>query len=150
MNKELTIKDKKYAQWVEELCTRYRQSNMKATGKTNREMLKYYWELGRDIVELHTELQWGMKFLSILSRDLKKAIPEATCFSETNLLYIRNFYLIYKPYTEFAPQPVEQLPENTPQPVEQAKAIAPQPVEQLQTVTPQVGAIAPQAGKQFL
>ena len=83
-----------------------------------------------------------------------------------------NFYLICRPYAEFIPQPVEQVQENTPQlveqaktiapqlveqaktiapqPVEQAKTIAPQPVEQLQTVTPQVGAIAPQAGEQFL
>ena len=154
MNKELTIKDKKYAQWVKELCTRYRQSNMKATGKTNREMLKYYWELGRDIVELHAELQWGMKFLSILSRDLKKAIPEATCFSKTNLLYIKNFYLIYKPYTKTAPQSGEQGQANPPQHGKQAQTTAPQAGEQLITTAPQVGeqfrATTPRAGEQFL
>ena len=55
---------------MEELCTRYRPNIMKATGKANREMLKYYWEPGRYIMELHAELQWEKKILSFLSRNL--------------------------------------------------------------------------------
>ena len=29
--------------------------------------------------------------------------PDATCFSETNLLYMKNVYLLYQPYLEIAP-----------------------------------------------
>ena len=55
MNKELTIIDKDYIRWVEDLSVRYRQSQIKAAVRVNRELLKYYWELGRDIEEMHEE-----------------------------------------------------------------------------------------------
>lgn len=51
MSKGLTIIDKDYTQWVENLSVRYRQSQIKAAVRVNRELLKYYWELGRDIEE---------------------------------------------------------------------------------------------------
>ena len=51
MSKELTIIDKDYIRWVEDLSVRYRQSQIKAAVRVNRELLKYYWELGRDIEE---------------------------------------------------------------------------------------------------
>lgn len=64
-----------------------------------------------------------------LSRDLKKENPDATCFSETNLLYMKNFYLLYQPYLQITPQVGEQI---TQQAVEQKKnTITPQLVEQI-------------------
>ena len=36
-------------------CMRYRQSQIKAAVKVNTEMLKFYWNLGRDIVTLKAE-----------------------------------------------------------------------------------------------
>ena len=59
MSKGLTIIDKDYTQWVENLSVRYRQSQIKAAVRVNRELLKYYWELGRDIEEMHVEERWG-------------------------------------------------------------------------------------------
>ena len=65
-----------------------------------------------------------------LSRDLKEVNPDATCFSETNLLYMKNFYLLYQPYLQIAPQVAEQF---TQQALEQSEnAITPQLVEQIQ------------------
>ena len=55
MNKPISILDKDYLQWVKELSKRYRQSQIKAAVKVNTEMLKFYWSLGRDIVELQIE-----------------------------------------------------------------------------------------------
>lgn len=108
MNKSLTIIDNDYIQWVASLSTRYRQSQIKAAVKVNREMLLFYWELGRDICKMKAESRWGSKFMATLSRDIKSAIPESSCFSPTNLLYIKNFYRLYSLYTENAQQPVEQ------------------------------------------
>lgn len=51
MNKSIDILDKDYAQWVQELCKRYRQSQIKATVKVNTEQLKYNWLLGYDIAK---------------------------------------------------------------------------------------------------
>ena len=55
MSKELTIIDKDYIRWVEDLSVRYRQSQIKAAVRVNRELLKYYWELGRDIEEMRVD-----------------------------------------------------------------------------------------------
>lgn len=68
MNKPINILDKDYQQWVENLCKRYRQSQVKAAVKVNTEMLKFYWSLGRDIVALKAEARWGSKFFEILAR----------------------------------------------------------------------------------
>lgn len=109
MNKPINILDKDYLKWVKELCKRYRQSQIKAAVKVNTEMLKFYWSLGRDIVALKAETRWGSKFFKNLSRDLKEANPLATCFSPKNLLYMKNFYCMYLPYTEIGQQVADQL-----------------------------------------
>ena len=109
MNKTISILDKEYLQWVQNLCKRYQQSQIRAAVKVNTEQLKFYWALGRDIVTLKAESRWGSKFLANLSRDLKELMPEATGFSPTNLLYMKNFYLLYQPLLEITPQPEEQF-----------------------------------------
>lgn len=60
---QITITDTSYTQWVEQLSQRYRQSQIKAALKVNREMLCFYWSLGRDIVGLKAEARWGDKFM---------------------------------------------------------------------------------------
>ena len=104
MKKSISLLDKDYSRWISELSSRYRRSQIKAAVKVNQEMLRFYWELGRDIVEMQAESRWGSGFLKNLSRDLKVINPEATCFSQINLLYMKNFYLLYQPYTEIVPQ----------------------------------------------
>ncbi len=49
MSKSISILDDDYLQWVQDLCNRYRQSQIKAAVKVNKEMLRFYYELGRDI-----------------------------------------------------------------------------------------------------
>ena len=124
--KSLSILDKDYLQWIKELSTRFRRSQVKASVKVNQVMLQFYWELGRDIVEKKAESRWGSGFMKNLSRDLKEVNPDATCFSETNLLYMKNFYLLYQPYLQIAPQVGEQITQ--------------QHAEQMDnTITPQLG-----------
>lgn len=119
----ITITDKSYTLWVEQLSLRYRQSQVKAAVKVNSEMLRFYWSLGRDIVALKAEARWGDKFMKNLSSDLKRLMPEATCFSETNILYMKNFYLLFPYINEITPQLVEQFGQD--------EAITPQPVDEL-------------------
>ena len=129
MSKSISILDQDYIQWIKELSSRYHRSQIKAAVKVNQEMLQFYWELGRDIVEKKAESRWGSGFMKNLSRDLKEVNPDATCFSETNLLYMKNFYLLYQPYLEITPQLGEQI---TQQVVEQKEnAITPQLLQQL-------------------
>ena len=61
-----------YNQWLTNLKTRIRQSQIKAAIKVNTELLHLYWDLGKDIVIRQTESTWGSGFLKQLSKDLKK------------------------------------------------------------------------------
>ena len=135
-SKNITLLDQDYLQWVKELSTRYRRSQIKAAVKVNEEMLRFYWELGRDIVEMKAESRWGSGFMKNLSQDLRTANPTATCFSQTNLLYMKNFYLLYSQYTAIVPQVGAEIDDRevTPQVVEQNtfdSEISPQVVEQI-------------------
>ena len=64
---------------------------MKASVSVNREMLLFYWSLGRDIVSLQAESKWGSKVLDQISHDLQDAFPNVKGFSTTNLKYMRRF-----------------------------------------------------------
>lgn len=131
MMKPINIVDSDYTQWIKELSSRYRRSQIKAAVKVNQEMLQFYWELGRDIVEMKAESRWGSGFMKNLSQDLKAANPTATCFSQTNLLYMKNFYRLYCQYVVICPQSEGKLTaEITQQHVEQKADIG---------NTPQVG-----------
>lgn len=135
MGTSITILDKEYKNWIKDLSSRYRRSQIKAAIKVNDEMLRFYYYLGKDIVSMKAESKWGSGFMKNLSRDLKEQNPDATCFSPTNLLYMKNFYLLYQTYLEITPQLGEQLENNaiTQQLVEQLpnKQFTPQLVEQI-------------------
>ena len=125
----MNILDKDYLQWIKELSTRFRRSQVKASVRVNQVMLQFYWELGRDIVEKKAESRWGSGFMKNLSRDLKEVNPDATCFSETNLLYMKNFYLLYQPYLQITPQVEEQITQQVAE--QKENAITPQLGEQI-------------------
>lgn len=141
MGKSINILDEDYLEWIRELSTRYRRSQIKAAVKVNEEMLRFYWELGRDIVEMKAESRWGSGFMKNLSRDLKTANPTATCFSQTNLLYMKNFYCLYSQHIVIHPQAGGELATGfTQQLVEQKVDVG---------IIPQVGGhITPQVGEQ--
>lgn len=121
MDKSINILDQDYSLWIQDLSKRYRRSQIKTSIKVNGEMLKFYWSLGRDIVAMKAESRWGSKFFKNLSKDLKEANQKATCFSEGNLKYMKNFYCMYQPYFEIGQQVADQFQngKNTQQLVEQ-------------------------------
>lgn len=133
MSKGLTIIDKDYTQWVENLSVRYRQSQIKAAVRVNQELLKYYWELGRDIEEMHVEERWGQSVIKNLSVDLQLKNPNSTGLSRTNIYYAKKFYLLYSQYLKVVPQVVGQLENGkAQQAVKDSPEIVPQPVGQLE------------------
>ena len=105
MRESISIIDKDYQQWVKALVVRYRQSQIKAAVRVNQEVLRFYWELGKDIVERDAENHYGSRFYSSLSRDLKEAL-QTDGFSERNLRYMKSFYLLYSERIGNLPQVV--------------------------------------------
>ena len=120
MDTALKIPNDQYRHWIAELSKRYQRSQIKAATSVNSEMLAFYWSLGRDIVEMKAESQWGSRFYDRLSQDLQRAIPNAKGLSSTNLKYMRRFYQLYSN----RPQVVDELSissvdENHPQVADQ-------------------------------
>lgn len=90
--KVLSILDNDYRNWIKELKSRYKQSQIKAAIRVNSELIRFYWELGKDIVNMKADVKWGSKFYENLSKDLKNEFPDAGGFSIRNLKYMKQFY----------------------------------------------------------
>ncbi|MBQ7517500.1 MAG: DUF1016 domain-containing protein, partial [Bacteroidales bacterium] len=101
--------DKEYFDWVKDIIVRYRRGQIKAAVKVNQELLSFYWDLGRDIVEMKADSKWGEGFYKNLSADLRAKLPDVKGFSETNLKYVRYFYSIYNQFFIIRPQLGDKL-----------------------------------------
>lgn len=106
------IADGKYVEWLGELKQRYQRSQIKAAVRVNHSMLEFYWSLGRDIVALKAESQWGTGVLQQLSLDLKKMFPNETGFSYRNIRYMRQWYSFYNEYLIKMQQVAAEMPQT--------------------------------------
>lgn len=104
MYRNITIIDKDYQKWINDLSSRYRRSQIKASVKVNNEMLAFYWSLGRDIVEMHVEDRWGESVIKNVSIDLRNKLPGATGLSQRNIYYCKQFYQLYEKELKVLPQ----------------------------------------------
>ncbi len=80
-----------YAEWLAELKTKITHARRRAVVAVNAELVRIYWELGRDILEKQARLGWGAKVIDKLAHDLRIAFPEMRGFSRANLMYMRAF-----------------------------------------------------------
>lgn len=101
--------DKEYYDWISELSSRYRQSQIKAAVKVNSEMLLFYWSVGKDIEERQFDNKYGSHFYENLSRDLSLALNKKKGFSPTSLKYTKYFYSLYSPFFENRRQVADEL-----------------------------------------
>ncbi len=105
MSKSISILDKEYLQWIRDLSSRYRNSQIKAAVKVNQEQLQFYWELGKEITLRDAENKYGKGFYASISKDLRKELPEAAGLSESNIRYAKRFYSLYAQLVENLQQP---------------------------------------------
>lgn len=113
---KLIKRDSEYKNWIIDISKRFRQCQIKASIKVNSEMLRFYWALGRDIVELSDKNCYGSDFYRTLSSDLKDIFPDVKSFSPTNLKYMRYFYEMYPSVTENRQQLVDISDDNNNRP----------------------------------
>ncbi len=102
--------DKDYIEWLKHVKKRFKNTQIKASIKVNDELLRFYWSIGKDIVNMQAESKWGGAFFETLSEDLKKMFPGAKGFSTTNLRYMKRYYNLFG---EILPQLGAELPEAT-------------------------------------
>ena len=63
---EIIKTNAEYSKWIKEVSLRFRNSQIKAATKVNREMLLFYWSIGHDISENYNEIKYGKSFFKNL------------------------------------------------------------------------------------
>ena len=87
--------DVQYREWISEVSKRFHQSQIKAAVKVNDEMLRFYWQLGKELHDRKDKFSYGQSFYKTISRDLRRELPDVKSFSETNLRYMQKFAELY-------------------------------------------------------
>jgi len=89
----MNLKDTTYKQWLTELKTKIRSTQIKAAIAVNTELILFYWELGRMLSE--KEMVWGSKLIEQVAIDLQREFPEMKGLSRRNLYNAKKFYQFY-------------------------------------------------------
>lgn len=92
---KLVEMDAQYREWISEVSKRFHQSQIKAAVKVNDEMLRFYWQLGKELHDRKDKFSYGQSFYKTISRDLRRELPDVKSFSETNLRYMQKFAELY-------------------------------------------------------
>ena len=103
------LSDARYVEWLSDVKTRFRQSQIKASIRVNTSMLEFYWSIGRDLVALRAEERWGAGVVKQFALDMRQAFPGITGFSDTNIKYIKQWYSFYYEQITRSQQLVGQL-----------------------------------------
>lgn len=93
--KATKLNTKTYSQWLNQIKDKVRNTQLKASVAVNTELIFFYWELGKSIVEKQQEHNWGAGIIDQLALDLKKEFPDVEGFSRSNLYYVKQFYVFY-------------------------------------------------------
>lgn len=109
VKRNLIVTGKEYAHLLIRLKERFGKSQIKAAIKVNSFMLEFYWEMGREISQLHEAAKWGSAFFECLSLDLRDAFPGQSGFSVTNIKYAKRWYEFYNQNSEIRQRIVDEF-----------------------------------------
>jgi predicted nuclease of restriction endonuclease-like (RecB) superfamily len=98
-----------YADWLSDLRGRIHAAQQRAALSVNTELIRLYWQIGRDILDRQASQGWGTKVVERLSHDLRESFPGLGGFSRANLMYMRSFADAW-PEDAIVQQPVGQIP----------------------------------------
>ena len=105
VSKRQSIVSTDYAKFVTQLKKKIRSAQFKAALAVNRELIRLYWDIGREIVERQEMDGWGSGVIDRVARDIQNEFPGIEGFSKTNMGRMRAFYLAYS----ISPQAVGKL-----------------------------------------
>src|SRR3990167_1656010 len=92
MTKKISLNfTKDYRDFLQEIKGRIKAARLRAALAVNQEVIKFYWEIGRLIIEKQRSSNWGDKLIDELAIDLKKSFPDTQGFSRSNLHSMRKF-----------------------------------------------------------
>ena len=119
------IQDSNYRTWLEDIKSRVRSAQLKASVRVNTTFLDLYWDIGADIVTKQAQTKWGDGLIAQMGKDLTAAFPDIHGFSRSNLMYIRKWHLFYIQNSSKGQQPVSLFGQQP------AAKLVQQPVAQL-------------------
>lgn len=99
-----------YPAFLEDLKARIRAAQVKASLSANRELIRLYWSIGRDIVQRQRDEGWGKAVVERLAADLQAEFPGLGSISARNIWHARAFYLAYAQEPQVLKQPVSEIP----------------------------------------
>ncbi len=102
MNNEFKI-------WVSNISEKYKKAQIKAAISVNNEMLKFYFELGKEISNNSFKSTYGSKFYDSLSKELISNLPNVKGLTQKNIRYMEKFFNLYNEQIQNFPQLVGQL-----------------------------------------
>ena len=102
--------------WPDGINRRYSVSLITAAVRANREMLLFFWSLGRDIAASQSRQKQSTSFYRTLSNDLADVFPGVKGLSVSNLDYMKRFYLLVEDVRKIT-QPMGKTEADTEQPV---------------------------------
>jgi predicted nuclease of restriction endonuclease-like (RecB) superfamily len=137
--KNLTTKHTKtglaeYGMLLNNVKSRIRQAQIRATLSANAEMIAMYWDIGRMLHFQQKEKGWGSAVIPRLAKDLKNELAEVKGFSERNLKRMTAFYREYSVFFPIMPQLVAQLQESPQKEKCHIATKMPQPVALLENI----------------
>jgi predicted nuclease of restriction endonuclease-like (RecB) superfamily len=100
--------DEKYKKLLNEIKSRLQSSQLRAALSVNHELIDFYWQVGKLILERQENTKWGDRLFDTLSADLTNSFPNSKGFSKTNLKNMRLFAAHY-PNKEFSQALPDQL-----------------------------------------
>lgn len=101
-----------YKDFVSQLKNKIKNSQIKAMSSVNRELIRLYWDIGKDITKEQEKSGWGSRTIEKVAADLQNAFPGIGGFSPRNVWKMRAFYTAYKSLQDFLPQAVAESPED--------------------------------------
>lgn len=87
--------DKSYQNLLAEIKERLKKAQLRAAIVVNKELIKFYWDIGNLILESQKQGKWGNKLFEVLANDLRRSFPNTEGFSKSNLYNMRQFALHY-------------------------------------------------------
>jgi predicted nuclease of restriction endonuclease-like (RecB) superfamily len=98
-----------YAELLEDLKARIQRAQVRAAVAASRELIRLYWDIGREIVQRQEQEGWGKGVVDRLAADIQREFPGIAGFSPRNIWRMRAFYLAYTQEVANLTQPAADL-----------------------------------------
>jgi len=85
-----------YKNFITSLKTKIRLAQIQGAIAVNKELIKLYWDIGKDIVEKQDQEGWGGKVLEKVAQNIQNEFPRLEGFSRRNMFRIKSFYQAYE------------------------------------------------------